>query len=386
MNKPTIVFTFANVLGGVSSFNRNLINYSSLRKSVHTRVILLKGTEDTSPVFTDNIDADEIIDFPFSQTENQYYFSKRLNRYFQGSNVCIVTDNIVTLNALATMQHIPPISYLVHDYFYVEIALRFYPIIDIAIAHSSFFQDILCAANPTYYHTHSKYIPYGVPQPHETLPTKSNTKNLNVVFLGRLVEEKGVHLLYEMDEVLKSKNIIVAWTIIGNGYLKEILHKKWALKTNITFSNPPTSDGLFQLLKDKDILVLPTVFEGTPVSIIECLANGIVPVVSDLPGGIRDIVNDGIGFRCKIGDISNFTDKIEILHHNRALLKELQTNCFELAQKKYKVERASNNYFEVFTHLALEANKKIKKFSPFFYKLDRKYLPNKLVKFIRSLK
>ncbi len=51
-----------------------------------------------------------------------------------------------------------------------------------------------------------------------------------------------------------------------------------------------------------DVFVLPTQFEGSPVSLLETMSAGLVPVITDLPGGIREIVEPAVGFRLPMGD------------------------------------------------------------------------------------
>ena len=53
VNKPEIVFTFPAAMGGVASFNYNIINNAQVNKFYTTKVILLKAIEDTRPVFKD---------------------------------------------------------------------------------------------------------------------------------------------------------------------------------------------------------------------------------------------------------------------------------------------------------------------------------------------
>ena len=62
-NKPEIVFTFPACMGGVASFNFNIINNSSLINSFYSKVILLKEEQDNRPIFLESFVADEVIIF-----------------------------------------------------------------------------------------------------------------------------------------------------------------------------------------------------------------------------------------------------------------------------------------------------------------------------------
>lgn len=53
-NKPEIIFTFPSCLGGVASFNFNIINNSQLIKQFYSKVILIKAEEDERPLFLES--------------------------------------------------------------------------------------------------------------------------------------------------------------------------------------------------------------------------------------------------------------------------------------------------------------------------------------------
>jgi glycosyltransferase involved in cell wall biosynthesis len=344
--KPEIVFTFPAVLGGVSSFNFNIINYSKLIGKFYSKVILLKEESDKRPLFTEKFNVDEQLVFEYSDKENQYHLQKRLNKLLGDSDGAIITDNGLTMEAAARFKNPKTVFSLIHDYYYVNQNVRLGNLADVAIAHSSFFSDAVFAANPSAFASRSFYIPYGIKQLQSIPPKKSNI--LNLVFLGRLEHEKGVLRLFEIEQGLQEKKILVNWTIIGKGSLKKDLEQQWKSKTNIFFAEPNSTDEVYNLLSKQDVFVFPTIFEGTPVSILECLANGVVPIVNDLPGGIRDIVNEQIGFRCSVNDMKGFVENITTLNCNRDLLTEMQQNCFALAQEKYDVKLNADKYVSFF--------------------------------------
>src|SRR4051812_19055642 len=98
-NRPEIVFTFPACMGGVASFNYNIINYSKKIKQFKSKVILMKADEDTRPLFTDAIMADEVITFHYSFKDNQHHVQRRLNALIGNNEGAIVTDNNLTVIA-----------------------------------------------------------------------------------------------------------------------------------------------------------------------------------------------------------------------------------------------------------------------------------------------
>jgi len=370
-------------MGGVASFNYNIINYSRLIKKFHSRVVLLKAKEDTRPVFTDKFEADEVITFHFSNKENHYYIQQRLNELLGNKEGAIVTDNAFTIQAARRFSNPKTVFNLIHDFFYVSQNIQAGTLVDVAIAHSSFFSDAVFAADPSSFAGRAFYIPYGVKQL-PALPSKKND-SLQLVFLGRLDEGKGVLLLHNINDQLKQKGIKVHWTVIGKGSLEKKLHKQWKDENNIKFSQPASTDEVYAILREQDIFVFPTSFEGTPVSILECMSNAVVTIVNDLPGGIRDIVKEEIGFRCQLNNAPEFTAHIATLHHDRALLKKMQLASFTAAQQQYDITRNADCYFELFLQYQ-QYRRSGKKEPDKMSRLDKKGFSNRLVKTIRNLK
>lgn len=381
--KPELVFTFPACMGGVASFNYNIINHSKLIKDYYSKVILLKAEEDNRPVFTDTFIADEVHTFHYSSKENQFMVCKRLNELVGNSPGAVVTDNALTVNAVRGEGNQKTIFHLLHDYFYVNQTVQLGDLVDAVIAHSSFFSDAVYASNPSIFNGRSFYIPYGVQQLSE-MPTKNNEK-LKLVFLGRLDESKGVLKLILIEELLQKRGVHVDWTIIGKGPLKARIQEQWQHKHNVNFFEPASTDEVYELLRPQDLFIFPTTFEGTPVSILECLSNGVVTITHDLPGGIRDIVTEKYGDRCRLGDLEGFADRVVFYNDNRAHLMNMQRNCFNLATSSYDINKNADHYFQIFGSFeSLKRKTYLSKINR--SRLDAPFLPNSLVKMLRGIR
>ena len=381
-NKPEITFTFPAVMGGVSSFNFNIINNSLLLKNFHSKVILMKPKNENRPLFREKFLVDEQIVFEYGDNENQFHLQKRLNDLLGNIEGAIVTDNGLTVEAARRFNNPKIVFSLVHDYYYVNQQVKLFDWSDIVIAHSSFFSDAVFASNPEMYAERALYIPYGVKQL-DVMPDK-NKETLNLVFLGRLEEGKGVLKLIDIQNKLQEKNIVVNWTIIGKGSLKEILNEQWK-NERVVFYEPDTTEEVYEILKTQDLFVFPTTFEGTPVAILETMACGVVTIVNDLPGGIRDLINENTGFRIKNNTIQEFTNRIIELEENRLLLHQMQQNCFDICRSNYDVKINSDKYVGLFLKyklLARSQKSQVKKLQ----KLDIPFFPNWFTTAVRKIK
>jgi glycosyltransferase involved in cell wall biosynthesis len=380
--KPEIVFIFQGVLGGVSSFNYNIINFSKLKTRFYSRVIIIKEDADDRPLFTEHFDVNEQAIFNFSYKENQYHLQKRLNEFLGNAKGAIVTDHGLVVEAARRFNNPKTVFNLIHDFYYVKQQLKLGDWVDAVVAHASLFADAVFAADPDAFAGRSFFIPYGVQQL-DSFPQKRSGP-LNLVFLGRLEKGKGVLDLFNIQERLAQMDIEVNWTIIGKGTLKEFLLNQWK-QQKVVFHEPGTTQEVYEILSEQDLFIFPTTFEGTPVAILECLANGVVTIANDLPGGIRDILTEGIGYRCKYNDIAEYVERIRELHEDRQLLNNMQRKCFELAHASYDIKTNADKYFELF--LRFEEFRRVgKSDAKKLYKLDLPFVPNWVTKTVRGIK
>jgi glycosyltransferase involved in cell wall biosynthesis len=382
--KPEIIFVFPNILGGVAYLNKNIINNTSLKKNSFVKVILTEDKDSQLPLFPDKIFADEIIRFTYSFTENRYSVLKRFHALLGTNEGAVICNDGLEMEAIYLYGTNKTVFQFIHDFYNIKLAVKFGAITDVFIAHSKLFRDVILSTDPA--SVQSFHLDHGV-----TITDLKKNKNvsdqLKIVFTGRLVESKGVQELFLINTILKNRNIAVQWTIIGRGPLDNFLHDQWKDEVNINFASPDTSEEVLKLMAAHDIFILPTRFEGSPVTVLEALSCGAVPLVSDLPGGISEIITDNIGKRIPIGNINLFAEAIIYFNNNREILHEMSVDCRLLAEKKFDIRNTSDNYFALFTEYK-KYKKEQKQRMPLQvgFRLDKKWLPNFFVQFLRGLR
>ncbi len=112
-----------------------------------------------------------------------------------------------------------------------------------------------------------------------------------VLFVGRLVHEKGLDGLLEVWAAMpRSGDLLV---LVGDGPLRRSLEARahaLGLQDSVRFLGHQTDVAPFYDMAD--VFVLPSRTEGVSNALLEAMAAGLPPVVSDV-GGNRDIVEDG---------------------------------------------------------------------------------------------
>jgi glycosyltransferase involved in cell wall biosynthesis len=116
-----------------------------------------------------------------------------------------------------------------------------------------------------------------------------------VLFVGRLVYEKGVHVLVNAIPKVLEK-VDAKFIIVGNGYMKEQLSnivKNMGFAQKVMFTGFIDDDSLRKLQKCADVSVVPSLFEPFGIVALEAMAAKSPVVVSDT-GGLSEIVDHDV--------------------------------------------------------------------------------------------
>lgn len=163
-----------------------------------------------------------------------------------------------------------------------------------------------------------------------------NQKDKRVVlFVGRLVEIKGVTYLIEAMRQLDAKLIIV-----GSGPLEKQLKKQAKdMGDKVQFLGSRTHEELRTIYASADVFVAPSITtedgakEGFGLVIIEAMSSGL-PVIGSDSGGISEIVVNGEnGFLVEEKNVHDLRSKIRYLLENPSIYQKLKEGAIKTSQK-----------------------------------------------------
>ena len=196
------------------------------------------------------------------------------------------------------------------------------------------------------------YIPNGIEQmPAEKADIIQKKFGLEkesyILFLARIVPEKGLHYLIEAYKRIKTENKLV---IAGDcSYAED--YGKWVKKLcknceNIIFTGFVDGKILRELYSNATIYVLPSEVEGMPLSLLEAMSYGKCCLVSDIPENTS--VAEGFAESFRASDIEDLTQKLEKLLCDSEKRKKLGTEAQKYVLNKYDwsdiAERTLNVY------------------------------------------
>jgi glycosyltransferase involved in cell wall biosynthesis len=116
-----------------------------------------------------------------------------------------------------------------------------------------------------------------------------------ILYIGRLVPEKGQAVLLEAVAALAGRGADVEVALAGQGELREELERKAArlgIAERVLFLGAVGQDELRRLYEGAAIFCLPSFAEGVPVVLMEAMAMGL-PVVTTRIAGIPELIEDG---------------------------------------------------------------------------------------------
>ena len=198
-----------------------------------------------------------------------------------------------------------------------------------------------------------KCISNGVDIPSEALFASRilHSKNIKLLYVGRLSHEKGVLFLPDIIKGCKDLGLSIFLDIVGDGIEKKRLEQQfnqYSLDGLFCFHGLVSPDKINQFLLNAHIIIVPSLYEGLGNIILEAQGCGCVPVASKLLGVTDTILEDGeAGFLCDIGDIDHFVTSIKLLCEKAKVWTEMSTAGRKRALKEFSVEVMGFKYLKL---------------------------------------
>jgi len=182
-----------------------------------------------------------------------------------------------------------------------------------------------------------------------------------LLFVGRLVEKKGVSYLLEAFSMLPADvlNATRLW-IVGDGHLRDQLEADstaLGISDQTTFWGYQSNDSLPDFFSAATIFVGPSIVdtagdtEGQGVVFLEAFASGI-PVIATTVGGIPEIIENGsTGLLVPPGNPVALREAILTLLVDSVFRSTLVKNARSKVEEKYDWEKVSQQFIRLYSDL-----------------------------------
>jgi glycosyltransferase involved in cell wall biosynthesis len=174
--------------------------------------------------------------------------------------------------------------------------------------------------------------------PVDTAPAVRNQnarQPLKALFNGRILHfQKRVLDLPEITRLLARAHAPVTLTIVGDGpdlpRLRDGLERGEHIPVQLLPPRAPWE--MATLLKEHDVFLQVSEFEGASVSLMEAMVAGLVPVVTHTESGTELLENDRNAVLCPVGDAAAIAFSLIELAQNRYRIARLGREAFQTAR------------------------------------------------------
>jgi glycosyltransferase involved in cell wall biosynthesis len=167
-----------------------------------------------------------------------------------------------------------------------------------------------------------------------------------LLFAGTWLPRKGVPELAQAFTSLVDAGHDIHLDVLGAGVDPAIVKRAFssAAAGRVHVRTASDDAGIAAAMRDADLFVLPSLFEGTPLTLIEAMWSGL-PVVTTASAGMKDVVSDQrSGLLVPPGDAAALAAAIGRLTSDAALRRRLGTEAHAVAHREYTWDSAAATF------------------------------------------
>ena len=159
---------------------------------------------------------------------------------------------------------------------------------------------------------------------------KKENGHFNLLYVGQLVQHKGVHILIEAFKSISDPNLRL--DIVGDGGCKRYLQELAGNDSRIIFHGQIPASSIRSYYENADITIVPSLWQEVLGIVILESFSASTPVIASNIGGISEIVKSGHnGFLFEPADAKALAVILERVIRDPELLKKLSFNARESA-------------------------------------------------------
>lgn len=178
-----------------------------------------------------------------------------------------------------------------------------------------------------------------------------NDKPLKVGYPCRLIAyQKRADMIPKLIMYLEQNNVNYVLNIAGDGpceiRINEFVESN-QLHSKVKMYGRLSRTELYDFLDEQDVYLNISEFEGTSLTMLEAMASGCVPVVTNV-SGVSDFIENRInGFTVNVGDLEKISEHIAFLDHNRYMLAKYGGKSMQIVQEKCRLSEYIDDIEEI---------------------------------------
>lgn len=174
-----------------------------------------------------------------------------------------------------------------------------------------------------------------------------NNQVFKVLHVGRFMAVKNHEAMLHALAKLSVKHPDIRMQFAGEGELLEpmkALARKLGVEEQAEFLG--LQSNIYPFMHDADLFILPSVYEGMPMSIIEAMGTGL-PIVASRVGGVPDMIEDAVsGLLCD-PTVESIVEKVEEMMDQPKLREHCGRNAL-IAAERFSAEGMAERYCDIY--------------------------------------
>lgn len=373
--------------GGVWAVIRNLVAFSNdpmiQNHIIHTVNKTVFPEYSTEPV--ENCSGQQLVFY--NKEDNYYHTCRKMASCIPNEKTLIVAHDWNELGMASNLGIQNPLVYVLHGNYayYYELAKKHEAAIDVFVCISNVIFNELCKLMP---HRGKDIFQLNFPVV-DIRPGEKPLNQLNIIYyVGDLTDQnKQFSIILKIAEILAEGADKYFFTIIGAGFSEAGFFDIWpvSMRHRVKFMGVQPHAEICRLLATQHLFLLPSINEGMPVSLVESMKAGAVPLVKGWDGSVRHLVKEGVtGFTVPANEPYQYALHIKALENDRELLANLALASTNLANELYDPVANTTKFNQLCAEVTAKAAPAKKAVRVYGSRLDGRLLPNSVTRIIRK--
>jgi len=207
----------------------------------------------------------------------------------------------------------------------------------------------------------TSFIPNGTnlptPRAGKKLHTMGLTAGKYVLFVGRMVPEKGVHFLCEAFRRIQDQTDLKLALVGGLSFSQDYMDQLKKYESDrIRFLDYVYGEGLEELWSNAYLVVQPSTMEGLSIALLEALSYSKCVLISDIPENVEVAEENAPSFKSQ--DVDDLTAKLAMLLRSPEVVKQYEGRARGHIAEHYSWEKVTASTESVYLDLVTGAKKK----------------------------
>jgi glycosyltransferase involved in cell wall biosynthesis len=168
-----------------------------------------------------------------------------------------------------------------------------------------------------------------------------------IVHIGRFMDVKNHAMILKTFAMFSKRHMDAKLQLIGEGELrKDMVHLAQELGVENSVEFVGLQSNVYPWLHNADIFILPSKFEGMPMTLLEAMGTGL-PIIASAVGGVPDMLTDGESAMLIKPESEQLLASLEMLYHDESIRRVLGQKALQRSFA-FSSETMAQRYIEIY--------------------------------------